>query len=71
MSYEQIRVADELSESVQRAARIAPGRHEALWELIRDIPVQRGALQPADLISREQTRHEVRAKSEGRSCRAG
>jgi hypothetical protein len=33
--YEQIRVADELSESVQRAARIAPRRHEALGELVR------------------------------------
>jgi hypothetical protein len=31
--YVQIRVADELSECVQRAARIAPGRHEVLGEL--------------------------------------
>ena len=37
--YEQIRVADELSECVQRAARIAPGRHEVLGELVRDIAV--------------------------------
>jgi hypothetical protein len=68
--YEQIFVADELSESVQRA-RIAPGRHETLGELVRDIAARRGARWAEDLISREPTRHEVRVESEGRNHYAG
>jgi len=52
VGYEQIIVADEPSESVQRMVRIAPGRHEALGELVRDIAVQRGARRPEDLISK-------------------
>jgi hypothetical protein len=71
VGYEQIHVTDELSESVQRAVRIILARHEARGELVRDIAVQRGALRPEDLISQEPTRHQVRAKSEGRSCRVG
>jgi hypothetical protein len=67
--YEQIRLADELSESVQRAARIAPGRLEVLGELVRDIAVHRETIRPEDLISQEPTRYHVRVKSEGRSHR--
>ena len=44
--YEQIFVADESSEGVQRAVRIALGWHEALVELVRDIAVQQGAGRP-------------------------
>jgi hypothetical protein len=70
-SYEQIFAADESRESVQRAVRIAPGRHEALVELVREIAVQRGARRPEDLISQEPTCHKVSVRSEGRSRRAG
>jgi hypothetical protein len=65
--YEQIRVADELSECVQRAARIAPGRHEVLGELGYGHRGARETIRPEDLISQEPTRYHVRVKSEGRS----
>ncbi len=71
MGYEQIRVGDELSESVQRAVRIIPRRHETLGELVRDIAAQQGARRPEDLISRESTGHEGRVGSEGRNHDAG
>ena len=67
--YEQIRVADELSECVQGAAWIAPGRHEVLGELVRDIAVHRETIRPEDLISQEPTRYQVRVKCEGKSHR--
>jgi hypothetical protein len=70
VGYVQIFVADEPSESVQRAVGIAPGRQEALGELVRDIAVQRGARRAEDLISQEPTRHQVRVKSEEWSRRA-
>jgi alkylmercury lyase-like protein len=60
MSYEGIRITEELSESVQRAVGITPQRHETLAELVRDIAAQRGVRQPEDLISEHPTRHEVR-----------
>ena len=60
MSYEGIRITEELSESVQRAVGITPQRHETLAELVRDIAAQRGACRPEDLISEHPTRHEVR-----------
>jgi hypothetical protein len=71
VGYEQILGADELSESVQRAVRIAPGRHQALGELVRDVAVQRGARRPEDLISQEPTRHPLKVESEVRSHDAG
>ena len=60
MSYEGVRITEELDESVQRAVRITPRRHETLGELVRDIAAQRGACRPEDLISERPTRHEVR-----------
>ena len=60
MSYEGIRITEELSESVQRAVGITPQRHETLAELVRDIAAQRGVRQPEDLILEHPTRHEVR-----------
>jgi Arc/MetJ family transcription regulator len=69
--YEQIRVADELSESVQRAAGVLLQRRETLGELVRTMVAQRGARRPEDLISREPTRHEVKVESEGSSHHAG
>jgi hypothetical protein len=43
MSYEEIRIAQELSESVQRAVGMHPRRHETLGELVKD--VKRGMLE--------------------------
>ncbi len=60
MSYEGIRITEELSESVQRVVRITPRRRATLGELVRDIAAQRGARRPEDLISEHPTRHEVR-----------
>jgi hypothetical protein len=40
MSYEEIRVLEALSESVQRAVGITPRRHETLGELV---PLRRGS----------------------------
>jgi hypothetical protein len=54
--YEQIRVADELSESVQRAGRVPLQRRETLGEPVRTMVAQRRARRPEDLISREPTR---------------
>jgi alkylmercury lyase len=60
MSYEEIQIPEELSESVQRAAGITPRRHGTLGELVRDIAAQWGVRRPEDLISEHSTRHEVR-----------
>ncbi len=60
MSYEAIRITDELDRAVKRAVRITPRRHETFGELVRDIAAQRGARRPEDLISEQPTRHEVR-----------
>jgi hypothetical protein len=43
MSYDEIRIAQELSESVQRAVGMHPRRHETLGELVKD--VKRGMLE--------------------------
>ena len=59
MSYEEIRILEELDRAVQRAARITPRRHETLAELVRNIAAQRGAGRPGDLISEHPTRHEL------------
>jgi alkylmercury lyase len=60
MSYEEIRITDELDRAVQRAVRITPRRHETLGELVRNIAAQRGARRPENLISEQPTRHEIR-----------
>ncbi len=60
MGYERIRVTDELSRSVQRAAGVTPRRHETLGELMRTVTARCGICGPEDLISEERTRHEVR-----------
>ena len=64
MSYEEIRIPQELSESVQRAVGVAPRRHETLGELVKDVAVQRGVRRPENLISEQPTRHEVRVNGE-------
>jgi alkylmercury lyase len=60
MSYEEIRIPEELDKAVQRAGGITPRRHATLAELVRDIAAQRGAHRPEGLISEQPTRHEVR-----------
>jgi hypothetical protein len=57
VGYEQIRVGDELSESVQQAGGVPLQRRETLGELVRTMVAQRRrARRPEDLISRESTR---------------
>jgi alkylmercury lyase-like protein len=60
VSYEQIRVTDKLSRSVQRASGVPLRRHGTLGELVRTVAAWRGICRPKDLISEEPTRHEVR-----------
>ena len=60
VGYEQIRVTDELSRDVQRAVGVSPQRHETLGELVNGIAAKRWVQEPANLISKEPTRHEVR-----------
>ena len=60
MSYEGIRITEELDRAVQRAVSITPQRHETRGELVRDIATQRGVCRPENLISERPTRHEVR-----------
>jgi hypothetical protein len=53
MSYEGIRITDELDRAVQRTVRITPWRHETLGELVREIAAQRGAVLPGDLFTKK------------------
>jgi alkylmercury lyase len=64
MSYEEIRIPQELSESVQRAVGMVPLRHGTLGELVKHVAVQRGVRRPENLISEQPTRHEVRVNGE-------
>jgi alkylmercury lyase len=60
VGYEQIRVPDELSRSVQQAVGVFPRGSETLGELVRGIAAEHWLQEPANLISEEPTRHEVR-----------
>jgi len=60
MSYEEIRVPEELSRSVQRAVGVAPRTDRTLGELMVAIAAERGVRRTENLISEEPTRHEVR-----------
>jgi alkylmercury lyase len=64
MSYEEIRIPQELSESVQRAVGMHPRQHETLGELVKGVAAQRGVRRPENLISEQPTRHEVRVEGE-------
>jgi alkylmercury lyase len=64
MSYEEIRLPEELDRAVQRAVWVTPRRHESLGELVRDIAAQRGVRRPENLISAKPTRHVVRVNRE-------
>ena len=61
MDYEQIRVADELSESVQRAGATLVARNA--WLAGEDHGGTAGARRHEVFISWESTRHEVRVES--------
>ena len=58
MSYEDIHISQELSESLQRAVAIEPQRHDALGELVNDM-AHRAALRSENPVSEQPTRHEV------------
>lgn len=60
MSYEGIRITEELNESVQRAVGIPPQPHETLGELVKNIAAQQGARRRENLVSEKPTRHEVK-----------
>jgi alkylmercury lyase len=60
LSYEQIRVTDELSTRVQQAVGVPSRRHETLGGLVKGIAAERWVQEPANLISEQPTRHEVR-----------
>jgi alkylmercury lyase len=63
MSYEGIRITEELSESSQRAVGITPRRHETLGELVKDM-ARRADLRSEDPLSQQPTRHEVTVDGE-------
>ena len=42
MSYDEIRITEELSESAQRAVGITPQRHATLGELVKDMARRAG-----------------------------
>lgn len=59
MGYEQIRVADELSKSVQRAVGAPPRTRETLGELVKGVAAECWVPRPENLISETRTRHRV------------
>ena len=54
MSYDDLRVSEGLSTSVQRAVGVSENGHETLGELVKGIAVERW-VQPENLISEEPT----------------
>src|SRR5919202_749747 len=63
MSYEEIRITDQLSESLQRAVGIAPRRHGTLGALVADM-ARRADLRGEDPVSVQPTRHVVTVDGE-------
>lgn len=64
MSYEEIRIPEELSRSVQEAVEVSPRSHKTLGELVEALATERGAPRPEDLISGRPTRHAVQVSGE-------
>lgn len=64
MSYEAIRISEELSKSVQEAVGISARSHETLGELVGAVATRRGAPRAEDLLSEKPTRHEVKVNGE-------
>jgi Alkylmercury lyase len=53
-------VTEELSRDVQRSVGVSPRHYETLGELVKGIAAEHWVQEPANLISEEPTRHEVR-----------
>lgn len=64
MSYEEIRIPEELNRSVQEAVGISPRSYGTLGELVAAVSTDRGTPRPEDLISERPTRHEVQTNGE-------
>ena len=64
MSYEEIRIPEDLSKRVREAVGLPPKRHETLGELVAAVSAERGTPRPEDLISGEPTRHEAMANGQ-------
>ncbi len=64
MSYEEIRIEEGLSRSVQEAVGIPARGHETLGELVEAVATERRAPQAEDLLSEKPTRHEVKVNGE-------
>lgn len=64
MSYEKIRIPEELNRSVQQVVGVSPRSHGTLGELVEAVSTERGAPRPQDLISERPTRHQVKANGE-------
>ncbi len=63
MSYEGIRITEELSESLQRVVGNPPRQHATLGELVKDM-ARRANLRDENPISERPTRHEVEVDGE-------
>ena len=68
MGYEQIRVTDELSRSVQRAVGVLPRRHETLGEMVMDVAAERLVQEPANLVTDEGVEGLPLGTEEGSTC---
>ena len=53
-------MTEELSRDVQRSVGVSPRHYETLGELVKGIAAEHWVQEPANLISEEPTRHEVR-----------
>lgn len=64
MSYEEIRIPEELAEQVCVAVGLEPRRHETLGELAAAMATERGAPRTEDLVGEIPTRHQARVQGE-------
>ena len=64
MSYEEIRIPEELGEHVQLAVSLEPRRHETLGELATGLAKERGAPRIEELVYEYPTRHEVEVQGQ-------
>ncbi len=64
MSYEKIRISEELAERTQEVFGLHPRRADTLDKLVETVAGRTGTPRPENLISEQPTRHEVRANGE-------
>lgn len=64
MSYEEIRIEEGLSRSVQEAVGVPQRNHATLGGLVEAVATGRGAPRAEDLLSERPTRHEVTVNGE-------